>query len=62
MSLSLIPYGFPVPDGANDAVSNVVNIDATALIEAGLYNMSVVQALQSQSMAMLKTICWVATS
>ena len=45
MSLSLIPYGFPVPDGADDVVSNVVNIDSTALIEAGLYNMSVVQVL-----------------
>ena len=45
LSLSLIPYGMSVPDGADDVSNNQVNIDSTALVEAGLNNMAVVRVL-----------------
>lgn len=43
LNLSLIPYGFDVPDGSSDNRVNQVNIGSQATIEAGINNKSVVQ-------------------
>ncbi|MBX2867971.1 MAG: hypothetical protein KTR18_04825 [Acidiferrobacterales bacterium] len=45
VSLSLVPYGFPVPDGAENIIHNDINIASTALVEAGLNNKTLVHVL-----------------
>ncbi|MGN7612778.1 beta strand repeat-containing protein, partial [Magnetococcales bacterium HHB-1] len=45
VSISLIPYAIDVPDGTSDITSNVVTVDATSQIEAGINNQSLLHIL-----------------
>jgi hypothetical protein len=45
LSLSLVPYGWEIPDKATDKSINEVKVEETALVEAGLNNMTVVRIL-----------------
>ncbi|MGD8418835.1 MAG: hypothetical protein PVJ78_00250, partial [Gammaproteobacteria bacterium] len=45
LSLSFVPYGMEVPDGASDTTNNDVVIAPGALIEAGINNKSLVHVL-----------------
>ena len=38
LSLSLIPYGFPVPDISPVSSTNTVNVGNHAIVEAGINN------------------------
>ena len=51
LSLSMVPYGMSVPDGASETTSNQVNIDASALVLASRFSLRIIEVRSSLSLA-----------